>query len=108
VLEATTPWIARPPLQAQIRNPFAREIDLIETAPIVKRTETHHNIWSLWWTFYNSKNRRGVIAPCLKAPILGVPSVRALFETTYLAGLRKGGNAGGMTAAKLVGSACGG
>ena len=30
-----------------------------------------------------------VIAPCLKAPILGVPSVRALFETTYLAGLRK-------------------
>jgi hypothetical protein len=108
VLETTTPWIVHPPLQAQIHNPFAREIDLIETAPIVKRTETHHNIWSLWWTFYNSKNRRGVIAPCLKAPILGGAERPSLVRDHLSRWPAQGGNAGGMTAAKLVGSACGG
>jgi hypothetical protein len=94
-------------LKAQIRNPFAREIDLIETAPIVKRTEAHHNIWSFWWTFYNSKNRGGVIAPRLEAPILGCRA-SDLVRDHLSRWPAQGGNTGGMTAAKLVGSACGG
>jgi len=33
---------------------------------------------------------------------LGVPKIRALYEATYFAGLRKGRDAGGVTATRLV------
>jgi hypothetical protein len=90
-------------LQAQSRNPIARKIDLIETAPSVKPTETRRNIWYLWGTFYNSENRRGVIAPRLKAPNTGGAERPSLVRSHLFRRSSAGGCAGGITAAKLVG-----